>query len=255
MLKIIYHEQYLTPYFTSVAENPTRITVIYNKLKDFYDTVAPESATQTDIFRVHSREHLERVQQEGIEVYQTALRAAGGAISAARLAIERTPAFAIIRPPGHHAGRSRYGGFCFFNNIALAVACLLETAQVQTAVIVDIDMHRGDGTQDIFNNEPAVSLIDIWAKDRQVYLDLLLEQLQQIPPVDVIAVSAGFDLYARDWGGLLETADFHKIGLSIQRTAQEKASGRYFAVLEGGYFLNELGKNVLAFCRGLEGKI
>lgn len=253
MLTIIYHEDYLTSYFTSVAESPLRVSSIYNKLKGRYTTISPIPATREDILRVHTREHFERVRQEGIDTYETAIMAAGGAICAAGLALEGKPSFAIVRPPGHHAGRSRYGGFCFFNNIAVAVASLLDRGDIERAVIVDTDMHQGDGTQDIFSQEDAVSIIDIRTKEREAYLELLQEKLAGLPPADLLAVSAGFDLYVRDWGGLLETADFHRIGYFLHLTALEKTGGRYFAVLEGGYFLDELAKNVLAFCQGMEG--
>jgi acetoin utilization deacetylase AcuC-like enzyme len=254
MLKIVYHEDYLTDYFTSVAESPARVSIIHNKLKDLYPTVTPQPACKDDILRVHSQQHLEKVQQEGNEIYHTAMLAAGGALCAARLAHEGKPAFAIIRPPGHHAGVSRYGGFCFFNNIAVAVADLLQSDKVKKAVIIDTDMHRGDGTQNIFADNLKVSVLDIWARERQTYLHILQEELARIPQVDFIAVSAGFDLYVEDWGGMLETCDFQLIGYLIHRTAMEKADGRYFALLEGGYFLNDLGKNVLAFCQGMEGR-
>ena len=203
---------------------------------------------------MHSLDHLEKVQQEGKQTYETALLAAGGALCAARLACQNKPSFAIIRPPGHHAGHSRYSGFCFFNNMAIAVASLLESGQVQHAVIVDTDMHRGDGTKNIFTDNPCVRVIDVWARERQNYLQILRDELDLISQADIIAVSAGFDLYVEDWGGLLETSDFQYIGWLIHRATTQPAKRKCFAILEGGYFLNDLGKNVLAFCQGLEGK-
>jgi acetoin utilization deacetylase AcuC-like enzyme len=253
-LKIIYHEKYRTNYFTSLAESPLRVSVVHNKLKDHYQTITPEPAHKEDILRVHTLEHLHKVQQEGKDTYQTALLATGGALCAARLAHGNQPSFAIIRPPGHHARRSHYGGFCFFNNIAVAVAHLVESRRIETATIVDIDMHRGDGTANIFAANPSVHIIDIRARAREAYLDLLQKELDRMLATDLVAVSAGFDLYVEDWGALLETADFQQIGCAIHAAAMAKAQGKYFAVLEGGYFLNDLGKNVLAFCQGLEGK-
>lgn len=253
-LKIVYHEIYQTPYYTCKSENPVRVKAIYHKLRNHYETVTPDQGREEDVLRVHVPAHLKKVRKEGKDLYRTALFAAGGALCAARLAMEGTPAFGIIRPPGHHAGPDHYSGFCFFNNIAIAVTSLLKKNQIRKAVIVDIDMHNANGTREIFSEEPAVSIIDLWAKNRQTYLDLLMTELERIPIVDLIAVSAGFDLYVRDWGGRLETHDFHRIGYALHRTAMEKAEGRYFALLEGGYFVNDLGKNALAFCRGLEGR-
>ena len=254
MPKIVYHEGYLTDYFTSAAESPLRVKAIHSRLKDHFLTVTPEAASVEDILRVHTREHLESVQREGPEVYRTALLSAGGALAAARLAMEGMPAFAVIRPPGHHAKRSSYSGFCLFNNIAIAVTSLLETGSIRRAVIIDFDMHHGDGTEAIFRENPAVDFIEVRARSRERYVGLLELKLRWLGHTDVIAVSAGFDLYVRDWGGLLETDDFHYLGYLIRQAAENKTGCRCFALLEGGYFVNDLGKNALAFCLGLSGE-
>lgn len=253
MMRIVYHKGYLTSYFTSIAESPHRISAIYNKLRDRYEVLTPLPACKQDILRVHTPEHLEKVQCEGKEVYETALLSAGGAILAAQLAKPGEPAFAVIRPPGHHAGRSQFGGFCFFNNMAVAVSKLLVQQEIGSAVIIDIDMHSGDGTAEIFSEHPSVKVIDIRQNKRENFLRHLLKELTLIPPVDIIAVSAGFDLYLKDWGEILDTPDYQLIGHQIHRAAKNKAQGRCFAILEGGYYVNDLGKNALAFCMGLEG--
>jgi acetoin utilization deacetylase AcuC-like enzyme len=252
-LKIVYHEDYLTAYFTAAVESPLRAKVIYNKLRPHYETLSPSPASMVDILRVHTQEHLDRVRQEGKDIFETALMAAGGALTAARTALAGESAFAIVRPPGHHARRSSFAGFCFFNNMAVALAALLESGAIQSAAVVDFDMHWGDGTADIFSATSAVTIVDVCARGRDVYLKTMLDEMDRLPHVDLIGACAGFDLYARDWGLLLETADYHGIGTAIRRLALEKARGRVFAVLEGGYFLNDLGVNALAFCRGLEG--
>lgn len=253
MMRIIYHESYLTGYFTSSAESPHRVSAVYNKLKGHYEVLTPLPASRQDILRVHTPEHLEKVQCEGKEVYETALLSAGGAILAAEAAKPGDPTFAIIRPPGHHARRSQYSGFCFFNNMAIAISKLLDQQEIRNAVIIDIDMHYGDGTAEVFSGNSSVNLIDIREKRRADFLRHLLKELTLIPPVDLIAVSAGFDLYVKDWGEMLETSDFQLIGHQIHRAAKNKAGGRCFAILEGGYYVNDLGKNALAFCLGLEG--
>ncbi|MCU0589577.1 MAG: histone deacetylase family protein [Syntrophobacteraceae bacterium] len=254
MLKIIYHEDYLTDYFTSAAESPLRVKAIYRRLRDHFETVTPEAASPEDILRVHTSDHLEGVQSEGAEVYRTALLSSGGALCAARLAMEGMPAFAIIRPPGHHAKASSYSGFCFFNNMAVAVTSLLAAGSIRRVAIIDFDMHHGDGTEAIFRDHPAVDFIEVRARTRERYLGLLELKLRWLGGVDLIAVSAGFDLYVRDWGGLLETDDYHYLGYLIRQAAQNKAGCRCFALLEGGYFVNDLGKNALAFCLGLSGE-
>jgi len=254
MLKIVFHEDYLTDYFTSAAESPLRVKAIHGRLRDHFETVTPDAATIEDILRVHTRDHLEAVQREGPEVYRTALLSAGGALCAARLAMEGVPSFGVIRPPGHHAKPSSYSGFCFFNNVAVAVTSLLVTSKIRRAVVIDFDMHRGDGTEAIFRGNPAVDFIEIHARPRERYLGLLELKLRWLGAADIIAVSAGFDLYVRDWGGLLETGDFHYLGYLIRQAAENKTGCRCFALLEGGYFVNDLGKNALAFCRGLSGE-
>lgn len=252
-MKIVYHEDYLTPYFTATVESPFRVKAIHNKLKDHFETVTPLPASLEDILRVHTREHVDRVKQEGKDIYETARLAAGGTLTAARMALEGQTAFAVVRPPGHHARRSSFAGFCFFNNMAVALAALLESGDIRSAAVVDIDMHWGDGTADIFSDTAAVTIIDVCARGRDVYLRTLADEIDRLPAVDLVGACAGFDLYVRDWGALLETEDYHTIGTAIHDLAVQKAGGRVFGVLEGGYFLNDLGTNALAFCRGLDG--
>ena len=112
---------------------------------------------------------------------------------------------------------------------------------------------REDGTADIFSETSAVTIVDVCARGRDVYLKTLSDEIDRLPPVDLVGVCAGFDLYVRDWGALLETEDYHAIASAIRELAIQKAGGRVFGVLEGGYFLNDLGANALAFCRGLDG--
>lgn len=252
-MKIIYHEDYLTPYFTATVESPLRVKVIHRVLSEHFETVSPCAASRDDVLRVHTRGHVDRVRLEGDGIYATALMAAGGALTAARMALAGQTSFAVIRPPGHHARKSSFAGFCFFNNMAIALAALLESGAIRSAAVVDIDMHWGDGTADIFSHTSAVTIVDVCARSREVYLKTLFDEMHRLPPVDVVGVCAGFDLYVRDWGGLLETEDYHAIGAGICRLANARAGGRVFGILEGGYFLNDLGVNALAFCRGLAG--
>ena len=251
---IVYHEGYLTPYYTSTVECPERIKAAYYKLKDRFPVIRPEPAELQDIYRIHSKAMVEGVMSEGRDVYETALLAAGGAITASEQAISGTPALALTRPPGHHAGLERYWGYCFFNNIAVAIAKLLTKESVASVLVLDLDLHYGDGTENIFKDNQAVTVVNVRGKTRRTYLDSLEQVLENCTSIDLIGLSAGFDTYVRDWGGILETDDYRAIGEAIRNTALRVCEGRFFAVLEGGYYLPDLGLNVLAFCEGLAGE-
>ena len=251
---IVYHEGYLASYYTSTVECPERIKAVYFKLGNRFPLVRPVPAELKDVYRVHSRAMVERVKLEGRETYETALLAVGGAITASEEAMRGVPAFALVRPPGHHAGPDRYWGFCFFNNIAVAITKLIAEGSVQSVLLLDLDLHHGDGTETIFMQNKAVNVANIRAKSRKAYLDSLERELADCGEVDLLAVSAGFDTYVRDWGGILETEDYRQAGMLIRTATERLCEGRCFAVLEGGYYLPDLGRNVLAFCEALAGE-
>lgn len=253
-LSLIYHEGYLNSYYTSTVECPARIKAIYGKLRHRFPVIRPEPAQRNDILGVHTSAMVARVEIEGRDTYETALLAAGGAIRASEEALLGVPAFGLVRPPGHHAGPDRYWGYCFFNNIAVAITRLLASGTITTALVLDLDLHHGDGTETIFVDNQEVKVVNIRAKSRSAYLDSLAQELEKSFEVDVLAVSAGFDTYIRDWGGILETEDYRTLGSIISNAAHRLSQGRCFAVLEGGYYLRDLGTNVLAFCEGLAGK-
>ncbi|MDW7710630.1 MAG: hypothetical protein SCH98_09150 [Deferrisomatales bacterium] len=182
-------------------------------------------------------------------VYQAAALAAGGALLAARLA-EEEPCFALVRPPGHHASRERAWGFCHFNNVAVALAERRAAGRVRRALVLDIDLHFGDGTADILFGEGWAELVNPGAHRREDYLAQVLRALCGFSG-DWIAVSAGFDHHVRDWGGLLETEDYALIGRHAGLRARALGA-RCFGVLEGGYNPASLAESVFGFCRGLQ---
>jgi len=250
---LVYHEGYLTPYYTSTVECPERVKAVYSKLKDRFPVIRPEPAELEDIYRVHSRTMVERVQLEGRDTYETALLAVGGAITASDEAVRGMPALALIRPPGHHAGAERYWGYCFFNNIAVAISKLMAKGSVASALVLDLDLHHGDGTENIFKENQAVTVVNIRDRKRTAYLYSLEQELENSAEVDLLAISVGFDTYVRDWGGILETDDYRAMGMAIRTAALRLCQGRFFAALEGGYYLPDLAINVLTFCEGLAG--
>ncbi|NOY11199.1 MAG: histone deacetylase family protein, partial [Archaeoglobi archaeon] len=117
-MKVVFHPEFYRVYTSDPAAEAGRMEAIVEEIKDF-EFVEPEPAGEEDILLVHTARHLEWV--KGMhEVYGVALLAAGGAILAARISFSE-PAFAAIRPPGHHASPDSSWGFCYFNNVAIAV--------------------------------------------------------------------------------------------------------------------------------------
>lgn len=208
--------------------------------------VEAQPATQKDIEAAHTRTHIESVQQSGL--YDIAALAAGGAVQAASIGLDE-PAFGLIRPPGHHASADSSWGFCFFNNMAVALQALKNKGQIKTAYVLDIDLHYGDGTVNILGSENYVTVHNVEATDRQSFLAEIESELDG-SGVDLIGISAGFDNHRDDWGGLLATEDYYKIG-QLVKAAALRSGGGCFGILEGGYNHQVLGQNVMALIEGL----
>jgi acetoin utilization deacetylase AcuC-like enzyme len=194
-------------------------------------------------------------------------------------------AYGLCRPPGHHAARSMYGGYCFFNNAAIAAEAIVRATGERVAIF-DVDYHHGNGTQQIFWNRGDVRYVSIHADPDRAYpyflgradeigegagtgenlniplrggatnddylaaTDRALEAIVAAPG-SVIVVSLGFDTYGLDPIGdfALTTEVYHEVG---RRTA---ATGRRLVVLqEGGYHRPSLGENARAWLRGAEGR-
>ncbi len=247
---VVTHTSCLADYPTASVECPERIEAILPAVEDLPQRT-PEPASEEDILRVHTRLHYEGIKRGS--VYKPAILSAGGAIMASDVGIEGRNAFALIRPPGHHASPNSCWGFCFFNNVAIAVERLIDTGEIERAFILDIDLHFGDGTDNFFHRSKQVTVWNVEEHDPMPFLDSVEEGLAKAP-YDIIAVSAGFDNYVRDWGGVLSTEDFYKIGKMVFDAAQANCAGRRFAALEGGYYLEDLGKNARAFIDGMEGE-
>ena len=248
-MKVIFHKDFYQVYSSDPASATGRIEAIIRAIGDDREIVPAFPAEEEDIAAVHTDLHIERVKQEG--VYNIAALAAGGAIQAATLGL-REPAFAAIRPPGHHASEDSAWGFCYFNNMAIALTHLLRKGMIKTASVLDFDLHYGDGTVNILGGLDHIAIYNPGASDRNYYLrnveDFLREQ-----QTDIIGISAGFDNHAQDWGGLLLTEDYREMGQMVRNAALRNGAG-YFAILEGGYNHRVLGQNVAALIAGMEGR-
>ncbi|HEV3014112.1 MAG TPA: histone deacetylase family protein, partial [Actinomycetota bacterium] len=214
--------------------------------------------------------------------FSAALAAADAALTAADLVAAGAPAaYALCRPPGHHAGPGYYGGFCFLNNAAIAARSLHRLGRV---AVVDVDFHHGNGTQDVFWEDPEVLYVSLHgdpaghyphftgAADEtgggagagtnrnlplpdgtgdDAYLEALAEAMAVVAGFDpaTLVVSAGFDTFAGDPIGAFQvtTGGFRRIGAALA------AAGRPTVVVqEGGYAVEALGANALALLQGVQ---
>jgi acetoin utilization deacetylase AcuC-like enzyme len=240
-MTIVFHEKYFDVYSGDPASAKGRLDTPYRLLKEEFEFVRPTAASEADIQLVHTKDHIERIRRDA-SLYEVATLAVGGAIAASDIAADGGVAFGLIRPPGHHASPNSCWGFCFFNNIAIAVKKLLSSGMVDKALIVDFDLHFGDGTDNTFRSEPSVVYHHMGSRveDLSTYLDALDD-------FGVVAVSAGFDRGIADWGGSLTDSDYHDIGVLLKEFAESHCHGRRFAVLEGGYNHQTLGRTMTTF--------
>ncbi len=246
-MKVVYSEEYKQVYTSDPASAPGRIEAIEIALRGKVKFIEPIPASEEDILKVHTPHHIRDVEREG--VYDIAALAAGGAILAAETALTE-PCFAVIRPPGHHASAGSAWGFCYFNNMSIALKKLHREGKINKAFILDFDLHYGDGNVNILGNEEYITILNPAGSNRNEYLKNVEAKLSQTD-ADMIAVSAGFDNHEQDWGGLLKTEDYKFMG-QLVREAARRNNGGCFGILEGGYNHKVLGKNVLAFIEGME---
>ena len=220
----------------------------------------------------------------GPATWQAAMRAAGAAVAATDAVIDGRAenAFCAIRPPGHHATRSRAMGFCFFNNVAIAARHALDVRGLERVAIVDFDVHHGNGTEDIIANDDRVLMASFFqdklypysggvplgtnmvnlpvpaytrgAEIRELIDANWMPRLEAFKP-QMIFISAGFDAHREDdlgQLGLVE-ADYEWITRRLVDLAGRHAQGRIVSCLEGGYALSALARSVAAHLRVLAG--
>jgi acetoin utilization deacetylase AcuC-like enzyme len=276
--KIVYSEKCLG-YGTWHIEGPQRVKTAYEILKTKgYEFVEPTSATEEDLLAVHDADYLWNLKKGLVEdtdtpaydkIYEFAKLSAGGALLASKI-----NGFSLMRPPGHHVGEfgAALGvytrGFCYINNIAIAVKQL-----GKKTLILDIDGHHGNGTQEIFLGDEKIVYVSIHQSPNypgtgaltegncinfalpadvgeQKYLETLDKALSMVDlgRFEAVAVSAGFDTQLGDLASLgLTQKSYWQIG---RRIALLKKPA--FFVLEGGYMGEKNGANIDQLLRGCE---
>jgi acetoin utilization deacetylase AcuC-like enzyme len=253
-MKILFDDKfYESEYANDGASTPGRLEAVMTVLGTGYnfEIVRPQPASEEALRLAHTQAYVETI-KSNVPLYDMAKLAAGSAIAAADIAVQGEPAFACVRPPGHHAYRDSAWGYCVFSNMGIALLQLKQQHKIESAFVLDFDAHTGDGTKDVLSNWKECIILNPYADNAQAYIREIQDFISGIPAVDVIGVCAGFDSYIKDVGRKLATFDFYTIGLLMKQFAQRAAQKRRFAILEGGYYLPDLGKNVLAFCQGFE---
>lgn len=245
-MKVIFHDDFYQVYTSDPAASAGRMEAVVKVIKPHVEFVEGQPATESQIEFVHDSSHIEYVRQTGL--YRIAALAAGSAVQAATIGLSE-PCFGLIRPPGHHASSGSCWGFCYFNNMAVALEVLNRQNKIKSAYVLDFDLHFGDGTVNILGNRDYVTIHNVEASTREAYLDEISTELS-VCQADIIGISAGFDNHKEDWGGLLRTEDYRQIGKLVRESAS-RVGGGCFAILEGGYNHHVLGDNVMALINGL----
>jgi acetoin utilization deacetylase AcuC-like enzyme len=276
--KFVYSEKCLG-YGSWHVEGPERVRKAHEILSSKgYEFLKPEPASEDDLLKVHDHEYLWAVKKGLVEdgdtpaydnIFEYARLSAGGAILAAKI-----KGFSLMRPPGHHAGRTGTAlgaatrGFCYFNNMAIAVKSL-----DKPTLILDIDGHHGNGTQEIFQGDTHVTYVSLHRHPNYpgtgtssegnchnfplprdcgdtYYVRTLDKALGTVDSskFEVVGVSAGFDTHEGDLASLGLTAKgYREIGKRIGSLKKPT-----FFVLEGGYEGENVGNDIDQLVRGFE---
>jgi len=144
-MKIVFSKRYYnSEYAGDPAASPGRLEGIMKILsqKEDYQIISPNPATEEDIIRTHSSRHFQYIKNDKL-LFELSALAAGGAILAAEEGYNTNPAFAVIRPPGHHASSDSCWGFCYFNNISISLLKLFSEGKIKSAFVLDFDLHTG----------------------------------------------------------------------------------------------------------------
>jgi len=249
-MKVIFHPRFYEVYTSDPAASKGRMESITRELENKFEFIKPDPASEKDLELVHGKNHIQSVKRNSL-IYEIANLAAGGAILCGELSYKGQPSFGLIRPPGHHASPHSCWGFCYFNNIAIAIKKLLVEEKIKSALILDFDLHFGDGTANAFIGYKNILYHHPEGSSREEFLEEVKNSLWSEEKYEIIGVSAGFDRHEEDWGGLLKTEDYKAIGNLVKEASFEKCNGRRFGVLEGGYNHSVLGKNLRSFLEGL----
>ena len=301
-----------------IQKRKERVLVVEQALQKadlLQNTMKPRLATKDELLLCHTKEYVELVEKEALNCFGTghddgskflstgdvcisssgfdiARLAAGGVLIGVDAVMQHKAknAFCVVRPPGHHACSNRGMGFCLFNNVAIGARYAMHTYNIKKLLIVDWDVHHGNGTQEIFDSDPHVFYFSTHQegiypgtglpqdqglgdakgtklncpipggqKSReevlQAFTDLLVPAMERFQP-ECVFISCGFDAHVLDPLGnmnLTET-DFFDLTMIVKEIAHKYAKDRIISVLEGGYDLRALALSSIAHVQALNTK-
>lgn len=298
--------RYLNHYMDAYhPESPERLLAIYAMLdgedmKGKYPLIEPRLASHEEIAMVHSRHYIDLVASTAgsphtyldpdtstcPESYETALLAAGGFMNAVDRVVEGTAgnAFAFVRPPGHHAEAGRAAGFCIFNNVAIGACHAMKKHGMKRILIVDWDLHHGNGTQHTFYEDrrvlyfsthqypfyPGTGSVNEIGRGEGLGYNInvplrrgcgdaeytsifrrILEPVADSWKPEAVLLSAGFDIHHQDpIGGMkLRPRGFAALTRILMNIAERHCGGRFAVTLEGGYHIGGMTESVKAVLR------
>ncbi|MEA2070583.1 MAG: histone deacetylase [Asgard group archaeon] len=305
MFTFIDHEDYYKHKMDQIKESPRRLKIIDKILKNngIYSLpsvrkISPEKASEETLRLIHDQTLIDKVKHgsmlggtristntiAGEHTFNAALRAAGGAILAGETALEgkQSIAYALTRPPGHHATRDKAMGFCFFNNIAISVENLITRQKVKRIAIIDFDNHYGNGLADLFYDRNDVLTISLHADPAETFpyqgrvheigerrgegyniciplpigtgdKEYLSAFEEFVPPIieqfnpELLFFAAGYDGLKDDPYGYLglTLASYYELGKQLSELSNDVCEGKVAFCLEGGYKFEELGEAFL----------
>lgn len=286
-MQIFYSKKFLQhSFWQGHPECPKRLEVILDSIKDIKHKLRePREVAEEELYLIHSKEYIEKLKKYSLsgasfpdnifsrDTFEIAKLAASAARDAA-FNCESEFSFALVRPPGHHAGKNFFAGFCYINNIAFAVMSL-QRLKRRRILVIDIDYHAGNGSWDIFYDDPLIYFLDFHCDPRVAYpgtgfehentahmqnvcfspstadeeyikkIESSIEDVAKKFKPDIIGVSAGFDTFHLDPIGGLRIRNiktYYEIGKVIASLKRPT-----FVTLEGGYCLQKLGEIVKSF--------
>lgn len=281
-------------------ESPDRVDAIEDRMIAMglsrAVTVLPSApARLEDVLRAHDESYLKKLSQASRDAaatgdkqfsedtfinslsFEAALKSAGAAIEAVRQVCAGTirNAFACVRPPGHHAGRNFAHGFCLINSVACATLHALDVLGLKRVAIVDFDVHRADGTEDIVQGDERIALFSLYQETAfpfglrpaqasniinapmadgsdggdvlKVVNEVWIPKILAFKP-DLILISAGFDAHRDEKQALLKLTEFDYsfLTMEVMRVARAVCGGRLVSILEGGYDIRSLARSAVA---------